>query len=113
MLKKTSSRKRAPGLKHMKLVAIKKECYAISGAGTTVILKQQYVTLSKNRDFRRRKTWEYVLRRLRRDGDWLGVRVADLEALAEKKRRSEKSPLGTFVFHPERVSMDRAAENDD
>lgn len=113
MSKKTSLRKRATGIKQMKLVAIKKECYAISGAGTTVALKQQYVTLSKNRDFRRRKTWEYVLKRLRHDGDWLGVRVADLEALAKRQRQTKNSTLGTFVFHPERVSMDQAADNDD
>lgn len=113
MAKKKPARKRPTGLKQMKLVAIKQECYAISGAATTPALKQQYPTLSKNRDFRRRKTWEYVLKRLRQDGEWLSVSVSELEALAEERRKTEKSSVRTLVFTPERVAMDRAAENDD
>ncbi|MGB7088133.1 MAG: hypothetical protein WBD47_21430 [Phormidesmis sp.] len=110
---KKNSRKRAAGIKQMKLVAIKQECYAISGAATTSELKQKYVTLSKNRDFRRRKTWEYVLKRLRCDGEWLGISVADLESIAEERRKVENPGLRKLVFSPERVGMDQAAENDD
>lgn len=113
MAKKKPAGKRSTGIKQMKLVAIKQECYAISGSATTPALKQQYPTLSKNRDFRRRKTWEYVLKRLRQDGEWLGINVSELEVLAEERRKSEKSSLRTLVFSPERVAMDQAAENDD
>jgi hypothetical protein len=113
MAKKKASSKRPTGLKQMKLVAIKQECYAISGAATTAALKQKYPTLSKNRDFRRRETWEYILKRLRHDGEWLGITVFELEALAEERRKAEKPSLRTLVFTPDRVAMDRAAENDD
>lgn len=113
MAKQRSARKQPTGIKQMKLVAIKQECYAISGAATTAELKQKYPTLSENRDFRRRKTWEYVLKRLRQDGEWLGISVSGLEALAEERRKAEKPGLGTLVFSPERVAMDQAAENDD
>lgn len=101
------------GLKQMKLVAIKQECYAISGAATTTELKKKYPTLSKKRDFRTRKTWEYVLKRLRSDGEWLGVSVSGLESIAEERRTPETSGMRTLVFSPERVAMDQAAENDD
>lgn len=106
-------RKRATGIKQMKLVAIKQECYAISGAATTSELKRKYLTLSKNRDFRTRKTWEFVLNRLRRDGDWLGINVSDLEAISAARRKAETVGLKQLVFSPERIAMDRAAENDD
>jgi hypothetical protein len=113
MAKKKASPKRSTGIKQMKLVAIKQECYAISGAASTAELKRKYPTLSKNRDFRKRGTWEYVLKRLRQDGEWLGISVSELEMLAEERRRAEKPSLRTLVFSPERVEMDRAAENDD
>ena len=107
------SPKKRPGNKQMKLVAIKQECYAISGAATTPELKQKYPTLAENRDFRTRKAWEYVLKRLREDGEWLGIKVSELEALAEKQRCAESASSKQLVFSPERVAMDRAAENDD
>jgi hypothetical protein len=101
------------GIKGMKLIAIKEECYAISEAATTTELKRKYPTLCNNRDFRQRKTWEYVLEKLRADGDWIGIRVSDIEYLAQKERGVVKSQLRTLVFHPGRVEMDKAAENDD
>lgn len=113
MPKKKTSRQRPTGIKQMKLVAIKQECYAISGAATTPELKQKYPTLSKNRDFRKRKTWEYVLKRLRSDGEWLGITVSGLEAIANESSQAKQPSLRTLVFSPERVEMDRAAENDD
>lgn len=113
MAEKKTPRQRPTGIKQMKLVAIKQECYAVSGAATTAALKQKYPTLSKNRDFRRRQTWEYVLKRLRQDGEWLGISVSGLEALAEERRAAENPSLRTLVFSPERVAMDQAAENDD
>jgi hypothetical protein len=97
----------------MKLIAIKQECYAISGVATTAELKRKYLTLCKDRDFRKRTTWEYVLKNLRAHGDWIGIRVSDIEYLADKERSSAKSKLGTLSFHPDRVAMDKAAENDD
>lgn len=100
-------------IKQMKLIAIKQECYAISGAATTPALKKQYPTLAKNRDFRTRKAWEYVLKQLRENGDWLGIKVNELESLAKKQRTVKKSALNTFTFSPKRVAMDQAAENDD
>lgn len=100
------------GLKQMKLVAMKQECYALSGAATTPELKQKYPTLAKQRDFRLRKTWEYVLKRLREDGEWLHIQVSDLEAIAEEKRK-QRTSMKQLVFSPERVAMDRAAANDD
>lgn len=100
-------------LKQMKLVAMKQECYALSGAATTLELKQQYPTLAKNRDFRLRKTWEYVLKRLREDGDWLRIKVSDLEVIAQQQRaRKKRRQQKQLVFTPERVAMDRAAQND-
>lgn len=101
------------GLQQMKLVAMKQECYALSGAATTAELKQQYQTLAKNRDFRLRKTWTYVLKRLREDGEWLSIKVSDLEAIAEARRKQKRDGLQQLVFSPERVAMDRTAENDD
>ncbi len=113
MPKKKTLAKRSTGLNQMKLVTIKQECYAISGAATTPDLKKKYPTLSKNRDFRKRKTWEYVLKRLRSDGEWLGISVSDLELIAEERRTPENAGMRTLVFSPERVAMDQAAENDD
>lgn len=113
MARKKTSTKRAVSIKQMKLIAIKQECYAISGAATTPALKQQYPTLAKNRDFRTRKAWEYVLKRLREDGEWLGIKVTELESLAKKQRSAKKSKMKALTFSPERVAMDQAAENDD
>jgi hypothetical protein len=116
---KSSSRNRGNShLKEMKLIAIKEECYALSGAATTTELKRKYHTLCSNRDFRKRATWEYVLKNLRTDGDWIGIRIADLESLAEAEQEAGqyqlvKSQLGVLTFHPKRVEMDKAAENDD
>jgi hypothetical protein len=97
----------------MKSIAIKEECYALSGVATTPELKRKYPTLCSNRDFRKRKTWEYVLKNLRAYGNWIGIRVSDIEYLADKEREAVKSELGTLAFHPGRVEMDKAAENDD
>lgn len=105
--------KRKSGMNKMKLIAIKKECYAISGVETTSELKHKYVTLCKNRDFRKRKTWEYVLKILRTESDWIGIRVADVEKLAAKQYCSKKSDITTVAFHPRLVDMDAAANNDD
>jgi hypothetical protein len=113
MAKHSSRNQKKTGIKAMKLIAIKEECYALSGAATTAELKQKYPTLCRDRDFRQRKTWEYVLKNLRTHGDWIGIRVSDVESLAEKERSSVKSKLGTLTFHPEHVEMDKAAENDD
>lgn len=113
MPKKASQFKKRTGIKSMKLVAIKQECYAISGASNTVELKRKYKTLSQGRDFRRRKTWEYVLKMLRQEGDWLGIRVSDIESHADKEKNVSPSVIRSFTFHPERVAMDRDAENDD
>lgn len=113
MAKKKTSTKRAISIKQMKLIAIKQECYALSGAATTPALKKQYPTLTKNRDFRTRKAWEYVLQRLRRDGDWLGIKITELESLAEEQSSAKKTKLKALTFSPERVAMDQAAENDD
>ena len=112
MAKKTST-KRAVSIHQMKLIAIKQECYAISGAATTSALKQQYPTLAKNRDFRTRKAWECVLKRLRQDGDWLGIKVTELESLAERQLSSKQTKIKALAFSPRRVAMDQAAENDD
>ena len=109
---RTKTKKRS-GLQGMKLVAIKQECYAISGAATTAELKQKYSTLCKGRDFRRRKTWEYVLKKLRQDGDWIGLSISDIDEHAARERSASKSKRGSLVFHPERVAMDQAADNDD
>lgn len=110
---KRNAAKLTTGIKQMKLVAIKQECYAISGAATTPELKKKYRTLSKNRDFRKRKTWEYVLKRLRRDGEWLGMSPSHKVLVAEKKHETMHSDFRPLVFSPERVAMDQAAENDD
>lgn len=109
--KKTSTR--AVSIKQMKLIAIKQECYAISGAATTSVLKKQYPTLAKNRDFRTRKAWEYILKRLREDGEWLGIKVTELETLAEQQRAAKTVKQKALTFSPKRVAMDRAAEDDD
>jgi hypothetical protein len=101
------------GIKGMKLVAIKQECYAISGAATTQALKRQYVTLCRGLDFRTRKAWEYLLKKLREGGDWMGVRVYDLEAQANSAGEVARMSIGGLSFSPERVEMDRAAESDD
>ena len=113
MPKKKSATKRVVSIKQMKLIAIKQECYAISGAATTPALKKQYPTLAKNRDFRTRKAWEYVLKRLRQDGEWLGLNVSELELLAVAQHSAKKAKLKALTFSPERVAMDQAAENDD
>ena len=112
-IKKKTSAKRAVSIKQMKLIAIKQECYAISGAATTPALKKQYPALAKNRDFRTRKAWEYILKRLRRDGEWLGIKVSELESLAEEQRNAKQTKRKALTFSPKRVAMDRAAENDD
>lgn len=113
MAKRKPRTSRLSGIQGMKLIAIKQECYAISGVATTTELKRKYVTLCKDRDFRKRKTWEYLLKNLRAHGDWTGIRVSDIEHLADKERKTAKSKLGTLSFHPGRVEMDKAAENDD
>ena len=113
MAKKKTSTKRAVSIRQMKLIAIKQECYAISGAATTPALKKQYPTLAKNRDFRTRQAWEYMLKRLRLDGEWLDITVTELESLAEKQRSVKKVELKPLTFSPERVAMDQAAANDD
>lgn len=113
MAKQKTATNRAVSIKQMKLIAIKQECYAISGAATTPVLKKQYPTLAKNRDFRTRKAWEYVLKRLRSDGEWLGINVTELESLAEQQSQVEVPKLQALTFSPQRVAMDQAAENDD
>ena len=97
----------------MKLIAIKKECYAITGVATTPELKKKYATLCKGREFRKRKTWEYVLRTLRADGEWIGIRISDIEQLATKEPQGANSIPGMLTFHPDRIEMDKAANNDD
>ena len=113
MAKRTAPRKKKTGIEGMKLLAIRQECYAIAGVATTTELKRKYQTLSKGRDFRKRKTWEYVLKNLQQDGDWLGIRLVDIEKQAAKEQKLAAAELGTFTFTPERVAMDRDAENDD
>ena len=116
MAKKTkqkTSPRQAVSLKQMKLIAIKQECYALSGAATTAALKKQYPALVKNRDFRTRKAWEYVLKRLRRDGEWLGIKVTDIDSLAEEQRHAKQTKQKPLTFSPKRVAMDQAAKNDD
>lgn len=113
MVRKKASTKRTVSIKEMKLIAIKQECYALSGAATTPAFKKQYPTLAKNRDFRTRKAWESVLKRLREDGEWLGIKVTELESLAKKQRSEKKSKVKALTFSPERVVMDQEAENDD
>lgn len=113
MAKRITQKKKKPGIKAMKLVAIKQECYAIADVATTSELKRKYQTLSKRRDFRKRKTWEYVLKNLQQDGDWLGIRLSELEEQAAKEQEFAAAEIGTFTFTPERVAMDQAAENDD
>jgi hypothetical protein len=113
MAKRKSSTRRKSGIQRMKLIAIKQECYAISGVATTTELKQKYITLCRDRDFRKRNTWEYLLKNLRAHGDWIGIRISDIEYLAGQERQPAQSTLGTLSFHPARVEMDQAAENDD
>ena len=69
--------------------------------------------MCKDRDFRRRKTWEHVLKKLREDGDWIGLSISDIEERATRECSAIKSKRGSLVFHPERVAMDQAADNDD
>lgn len=113
MAKRQSRNRGKSGIKGMKLIAIKAECYALSGVATTTELKRKYPTLCGDRDFRKRKAWEHVLKTLRVHGDWIGIRVSDLKSFAEKEREVVESKRGTLVFHPGRVEMDKAAENDD
>lgn len=101
------------GIQTMKLIAIKKECYAITGVASTSELRQRYVTLCSGQDFRTRKSWEYVLKNLREDAIWLGVKVSDIEKLAAKENKRARSKLKTLNFNVERPAMDMAAENDD
>jgi len=54
-----------------------------------------------------------MLTRLRRDGEWLGIKVTELESLAEAQQSVNRSQLKVLTFSPERVAMDQAAENDD
>jgi hypothetical protein len=105
--------RRKHGIRAMKLIAIKKECYAIAGVASTSKLRQKYVTLCKGQDFRTRKSWEYVLKNLREDGDWLSIKVSDIEKTAARENQRSKSKLQVLTFHAGRVAMDRAAENDD
>ena len=113
-MSKQRSRKRIKsGIKGMKLIAIKAECYAISGVATTKELKARYPTLCLKRDLRKRKNWEYVLKQVRENGDWIGIRVSDIENITEKIPTVRKSKLGLLTFHERRVEMDKAAENDD
>lgn len=56
MAKRQSRTRGQSGVKEMKLIAIKKECYALSGVATTTGLKRKSPTLCSNRDFRKRKT---------------------------------------------------------
>ena len=112
MVKRKHRVKQQIGIKSMKLIAIKKECFALSGVSCTSELKKRYVTLCKKRDFRKRKTWEYVLKRLRTDGDWIGIRISDIN-YTEIRRSSTQSTFGKLTFSSERVAMDQAADNDD
>ena len=113
MAKHQPKNRRKSGIKGMKLIAIKAECYALSGVATTKELKGKYTSLCRKRDFRKRKSWEYLLKNLRIHGDWMEIRVSDIEYLAEKTHDSTASDLGTLTFHLGRVEMDKAAENDD
>lgn len=113
MAKRVTHRPKQPGIKGMKLLAIKQECYAIAGVATTTELKRKYQTLTQGCDFRLRKSWEHVLKNLQQDGDWLGIRLVSLEKQAAKEQALSATGLGALTFTPERVNMDRAAENDD
>jgi hypothetical protein len=106
--------KKRSGISSMKLIAIKNECYAIAKVATLNDLKRKYVTLCKGRDFRKRQSWEYILKRLRADADWMGVTLTDIEnnALKEKSYATKPVPSG-LTFRPERPDWDKAAENDD
>lgn len=98
----------------MKLIAIKNECYAIAEVATLKDLKRKYVTLCKGRDFRKRQSWEYILKRLRADSDWMGVTLTEIENNALKEKSYLTKPLPTdLTFRPERPDWDKAAENDD
>jgi hypothetical protein len=107
--------KKQSGIKAMKLIAIKNECFAITDTTNLSELKRKYATLCKGRDFRKRATWEYVLKRLRTDGDWMGIKLSKIERLElEEQSRNVASPIsGALTFWPERVEWDKAAENDD
>lgn len=101
------------GFPSMKLIAIKEECYAISGVDNTRKLKKKYQTLCKGLDFRRRKTWETILNNLRTNGDWSGITLSDLDRLAVVENLNNQINRDLLVFHPGRIDMDRDAENDD
>lgn len=105
--------RRKHGIQAMKLIAIKKECYAITGVASTSKLRQKYITLCKGQDFRTRKSWEYVLKNLREDGDWLGIKISEIEKTAARETKRPKSKAQALTFHAGRVAMDMAAENDD
>jgi hypothetical protein len=106
-------RKSGRGIQSMKLIAIKEECYAISGIGSTRELKKKYKTLCQKLDFRKRSSWEYILKNLRENGSWSGVNISDLEKLANQEKNTEKYTKRLLIFSPERIEMDRDAENDD
>lgn len=112
MGKRKHRTKKQSGIKSMKLIAIKKECFALSEVSCTSELKKRYATLCKKRDFRKRKTWEYVLKRLRTDGDWIGIRVSDINHTGIRGI-SARSTFRTLTISPERIAMDKAADNDD
>jgi hypothetical protein len=106
--------KKKSGIGSMKLIAIKKECYAIAEVATIAALKQKYTTLCKGRDFRKRQSWEYVLKRLRADAAWMGLSIHDLENHPLKRKHHNAKPVASGLrFRPERPDWDDAAENDD
>jgi hypothetical protein len=105
MAKPKPNSKQASGIKGMKLIAIKQECYAIACVETVLELRKKYVTLCQKSDFRLRKTWENLLKNLRAHGDWIGIKV--------EQSYNPTTPGGLLTFRPERVAMDRSAENDD
>ncbi len=113
MAKRPSQAKKKSGIKSMKLIAIKKECYAISGVATTAELKRKYPTLCSDRDFRKRINWEYLLKNLRVHGDWIGISISDIEHFEGRERKNAQAKLSKLSFHLGRVEMDQAAENDD
>jgi hypothetical protein len=113
MAKPKPNSKQASGIKGMKLIAIKQECYAIACVETVLELRKKYVTLCQKSDFRLRKTWENLLKNLRAHGDWIGIKVAKIAPLAPEQSYNPTTPGGLLTFRPERVAMDRSAENDD
>jgi hypothetical protein len=106
--------KKRSGIGSMKLISIKNECYAIAEVATLNDLKRKYVTLCKGRDFRKRQSWEYILKRLRADADWMGVTLTDIERNTSKEKSCTTKPVPSgLIFRPERPDWDKAAENDD